>query len=126
MSTQLQKHKPSESERDEPCWNLGSIEINQDDARSILGEPHFIETNPNATAGGTEDLWTFKPQAQPVVFFRLRVPYSRMDVHVTGEEIPNEIWGLFSEVFPGYPQHPLPNPFDEMRHPDDPGFYICW
>ncbi len=123
MLPQLQKHQASETESKDPCWNLGWIEIDQNDARSILSEPHYVEKNSDATAGGTEDLWTFKPEELPVVFFRLRVPYSHMDVHVAASEIPNGIWDLFTSLFPGCVQHRLDRPFDEMRHPDDPAFH---
>ncbi|MDB2687773.1 hypothetical protein N9Y42_11240, partial [Mariniblastus sp.] len=106
-----------------PCWNLGSIEIDQSDARELLGHPHFVETDSRATAGGTEDHWTFQLDDFPVIFLRLRVPYSQMDVHVVSNEIPDESWGVFSRLFPDRADRRLDRPFDEMRHPDDPKFY---
>ena len=123
MLPYLHKYEATESDRGTPCWNLGTIEIEQPCARSILGEPHYIETNTFATAGGTEDHWTFQPERQPIIFFRLRVPYSKMDVHVASPEIPTDIWNLFTNLFSNHNQHRLDRPFDEMRHPDDPEFY---
>jgi len=124
MSSNLSKYEVLESDRDKPCWNLGWIEIDQTSARKILGEPHFIETNEYATAGGTEDLWTFKPEDYPIIFIRLRVPYSHMDLYVGAKEIPSDIWNFFSSLFPDRAPNKLDKPFDAMRHPDD-GKYYC-
>jgi len=123
MLHDLQKYEPADSDRGKPCWNLGTIEIEQASARALLGEPHFIETNTYATAGGTEDHWTFQSEMLPIIFIRLRVPYSQMDVHVAAIKIPNGIWDVFTELFPNHTQHRHERPFDEMRHPDDLGFY---
>ena len=123
MPIKLRKYKPSKANGKLPCWNLGIVEIDELDARGILGEPHDIETDPRATAGGTEDLWTFEIDKFPVVFLRLRVPYSQMDVHVLSKRIPRNIWSVFLELFPTHTNRRRERAFDEMRHPDDPEFY---
>ena len=99
------------------------MEIEQSDAREILGEPHFVETNQFATAGGTEDHWTFETDGFPVIFMRLRVPYSQMDVHVVSQHIAANVWDVFLELFPNHTNQKRERIFDEMCHPDDPKFY---
>lgn len=123
MPIKLQKYQPSEGDAKLPCWNLGFVKIEQLDARGILGEPHDVETNSWATAGGTEDLWTFEIEDFAIVFLRLRVPYSQMDVHVLSKQIPDNFWDVVLELFPSHPSCRRDQVFDEMRHPDDPEFY---
>lgn len=123
MQPQLAPYEPSESDRGIPCWNLGTIAIAQQEAQDILGNPHYIETNPFATAGGTEDHWIFLQASHLKLFMRLRVPYSDLDVHVVADTIPKDIWDLFTKLFPGHVQRKLETPQDENRHPHDPAYY---
>ena len=113
----------SESEHGHPCWNLGSIKIEKSDAKIILGEPHYVERDTFATGGGTEEHWAFSTKDGVKIFFRLRVPYSQLDVHVIARIIPAESWRFFSDMFTDYVFTLLDAPFNEMGHPDDPASF---
>jgi hypothetical protein len=43
-----------------PIWGLISLKITRPELRSILGDPHFFETDPTRTCGGEEDAWAYK------------------------------------------------------------------
>ena len=48
-----------------PIWGLVSLEITRQELHTILGEPHFVETDPTRTCGGEEDAWAYKlPSSQ--------------------------------------------------------------
>src|SRR5437763_1242848 len=42
-----------------PLWLVASLSASRSEMRSILGEPHKIETDPRCTCGGEEDAWAY-------------------------------------------------------------------
>lgn len=104
---------------DLPTWRLASIQITQPKAQAILGHPHFVESDPRATAGGTEDHWTFLTPNQLAAFFRLRVPYDTMDLCSNSPQFPIDSWEWVASLFQGYEIQRLVPPWNEgssMRH----------
>ena len=101
------------------CWHLASIQITRTAARAVLGEPHHVEKDSRATAGGTEDHWIFcSPDALPA-FFRLRVPYNTMDLCSSTSDFPADSWDWVNALFPKHEVERLDVPFNESAHPDD-------
>ncbi len=50
-----------------PIWGLVSLKITRPELRSMLGEPHYIETDPHKTCGGEEDAWAYElPSGQGI------------------------------------------------------------
>ena len=45
---------------DLPIWAVVSLKITRPDLRGILGEPHFVETDPRRTCGGEQDAWAYR------------------------------------------------------------------
>jgi hypothetical protein len=53
---------------DLPIWALASLRVTRPDLRALLGEPHFVETDPRRTCGGEEDAWAYVlPSGQRVL-----------------------------------------------------------
>jgi hypothetical protein len=42
-----------------PMWGLANLTITRQEMRGLLGEPHFVETDPTRTCGGEEDAWAY-------------------------------------------------------------------
>jgi hypothetical protein len=42
-----------------PLWALASLRIARQELRALLGEPHYVETDPRRTCGGEEDGWAY-------------------------------------------------------------------
>lgn len=52
-----------------PLWYLAGLRSTRREIRDLLGEPHFIETDPRCTCGGPEDVWGFVlPSGQRLLF----------------------------------------------------------
>lgn len=43
-----------------PIWGLVSLRITRQELCNILGDPHFVETDPTRTCGGEEDAWAYR------------------------------------------------------------------
>lgn len=43
-----------------PIWGVISLKITRPELHAILGDPHFVETDPTRTCGGEEDAWAYK------------------------------------------------------------------
>ena len=53
---------------DLPIWALVSFKITRPELHKMLGEPHFVETDPRRTCGGEQDGWAYKlPSGQRVL-----------------------------------------------------------
>jgi hypothetical protein len=52
--------KPLSLPVDLPIWALVSLKITRRELHAMLGEPHYIETDPRRTCGGEQDVWAFK------------------------------------------------------------------
>src|SRR5690349_18893720 len=51
-----------------PIWGLASLKATRSQLRALLGEPHFVETDPRRTCGGEEDGWAYAlPSGQRVL-----------------------------------------------------------
>ncbi|PHS10127.1 MAG: hypothetical protein COA78_11525 [Blastopirellula sp.] len=119
MPHPLTKFELHENAEPLACWNIATIAIKQANAREILGQPHYIETDPQRTAGGTEDHWSFySPKGIPA-FFRMRVPYGTMDFCLTQQPIHVDDEKWLTELFYGFQIEIFANPIDENRHPND-------
>ena len=99
---------------DLPCWRLATIQITQAKARAILDDPPFIESDPRATAGGTEDQWIYLAPDRLPAFFRLRVPYDTMDLCSTSPEFPPDSWKWLEALFGDYEIQRLDPPYNEL------------
>ncbi len=42
-----------------PMWAVVSLKTSRHEMRALLGDPHFIETDPRRTCGGEEDFWAY-------------------------------------------------------------------
>jgi hypothetical protein len=42
-----------------PIWGLASLKVTRPELRALLGDPHFVETDPRRTCGGEEDGWAY-------------------------------------------------------------------
>jgi hypothetical protein len=43
-----------------PMWGVASLKATRPQLRGMLGEPHFVETDPRATCGGEQDAWQYR------------------------------------------------------------------
>jgi hypothetical protein len=43
-----------------PVWALVSFKVTRPELYSMLGEPHYIETDPRRTRGGEQDAWAYR------------------------------------------------------------------
>ena len=51
-----------------PLWGLASFKVTRPERRSMLGEPHYVETDHQRTCGGEEDAWAYTlPSGQRVI-----------------------------------------------------------
>jgi hypothetical protein len=51
-----------------PIWGLANLKVTRVDLPAMLGEPHFVETDPRRTCGGERDAWAFRlPSGQRVL-----------------------------------------------------------
>lgn len=41
-------------------WMIAEVDIRRDEARGLLNQPHYIETDGQRTDGGDEDIWGFE------------------------------------------------------------------
>ena len=104
-----------------PCWNIAQIRIGQTTARTILGSPHYVEKDSRATAGGTEDHWTYMASDKQPAFFRLRVPYEQMDICFTHDTITSLEKTWLQSLFGGVEIQYHDEPWDENAHPENAG-----
>jgi hypothetical protein len=44
---------------DLPIWGLASLKVTRRELRDLLGEPHFVETDPRRTCGGEQNGWAY-------------------------------------------------------------------
>jgi hypothetical protein len=44
---------------DLPIWGLASLKVTRSELRDLLGNPHFVETDPRLTCGGERDAWAY-------------------------------------------------------------------
>src|SRR5262249_17067931 len=44
---------------DPPMWLVVGWQTSRSELRALLGEPHFVETDPTRTCGGEEDSWAY-------------------------------------------------------------------
>jgi hypothetical protein len=58
-----------------PMWELCNFRITRPELRSMLGEPHVVETDGTRTYGGEEDGWAFVLASGQRIVIQLRVPY---------------------------------------------------
>jgi hypothetical protein len=42
-----------------PVWLVANWKISRYEMRVLLGEPHYIETDPSRTCGGEQDAWAY-------------------------------------------------------------------
>jgi hypothetical protein len=40
-------------------WAVAGLSTSRPQMRALLGEPHYIETDPRCTCGGEEDAWAY-------------------------------------------------------------------
>ena len=53
---------------DLPIWALVSLKVTRPELHRMLGEPHFVETDPLRTCGGEQDAWAYKlPSGQRIL-----------------------------------------------------------
>jgi hypothetical protein len=52
--------KPLPMPVDLPIWALVRLKVTRPELRSMLGEPHHVETDPRRTCGGEQDGWAFE------------------------------------------------------------------
>lgn len=45
---------------DLPIWALATVKMTRAQTRELLGEPHFVETDPRRTCGGERDAWAYR------------------------------------------------------------------
>ncbi len=43
-----------------PIWALVGLNITRPELHALLGEPHFVETDPTRTCGGLEEVWAYQ------------------------------------------------------------------
>lgn len=58
-----------------PLWELASMEASRGEMHTLLGEPHYVETDPTRTAGGEEDAWAYALPSGRRALVILGVPY---------------------------------------------------
>ena len=63
-----------------PIWGLASLKISRLELHAMLGEPHYIETDPLRTCGGNQDAWAFSLQSVQRVFVVFDVTSSWAEV----------------------------------------------
>ncbi len=42
-----------------PLWALANLKAPRAEMRALLGDPHYVETDPRRTCGGEEDCWAY-------------------------------------------------------------------
>jgi hypothetical protein len=57
-----------------PLWGLASLKTSRAELRCMLGEPHFVETDPTRTCGGEEDGWAYTLPSGQRMLIVLDVP----------------------------------------------------
>src|SRR5689334_2376869 len=51
-----------------PLWGLASFRVSRPELRGMLGEPHYVESDPRRTCGGEQDGWAYTlPAGQRVL-----------------------------------------------------------
>ena len=100
------------------CWNIAKIKADQNTLHAILGTPHYIESDPRATAGGIENHWTFLSSDELPAFFRLRVPYEQVDFCLSRATISENEKSWLCSLFEGIEIGFYDEPWDETRHPN--------
>jgi hypothetical protein len=45
---------------DLPIWALVSFKTSRPELHEMLGEPHYVETDPRRTCGGEQDWWAYR------------------------------------------------------------------
>ena len=45
---------------DLPIWGLVSFKITRADLHKMLGDPHYVETDPRRTCGGEQHAWAYR------------------------------------------------------------------
>jgi hypothetical protein len=51
-----------------PIWAVAHLKATRPELRGLLGEPHYVETDPTRTCGGEQDGWAFSlPSGQRVL-----------------------------------------------------------
>jgi hypothetical protein len=66
--------KPLSMPVDLPIWALVSLKITRQELRSMLGEPHYVETDPRRTCGGEQDGWAYQLSTGQRLLILLDVP----------------------------------------------------
>lgn len=61
---------------DLPIWGLASLNVTRPELRDLLGDPHFVETDPRRTGGGEQDSWAYALPTGQRVLVVLEVPTS--------------------------------------------------
>lgn len=82
-----------------PLWELAAFQATRPEMHSLLGAPHFIETDSTRTAGGEEDGWAFLLPSGQRILVILAVPYSKVKIIADPPEITQvlESLGIFPE-----------------------------
>ena len=58
-----------------PFWELAAFRATREEARVLLGQPHYTETGTMRTSGGEEDIWAYAlPSGQRLLIIH-HVPY---------------------------------------------------
>ena len=57
-----------------PLWGLASLKSSRAELRGMLGDPHFVETDPTRTCGGEEDGWAYTLPSGQRMLIVLDVP----------------------------------------------------
>jgi hypothetical protein len=63
-----------------PLWGLAWLELSRAEMHALLGEPHFVETDPTRTSGGEEEAWAYVLPSGQRVLIILAVPYHRVQL----------------------------------------------
>ena len=56
-------------------WLVAAFKMSNSEARKLIGEPHFIETDSTRTFGGNEDIWSFELESGQHIGVCSQVPY---------------------------------------------------
>lgn len=64
-----------------PMWGVATITVTRDTLRAMLGDPHYIETDPFRTCGGEEDCWAFTLPSGQRFMIILEVTTARAELY---------------------------------------------
>jgi hypothetical protein len=80
------------------AFEISCFKLSDGQLRSVLGEPHYIETDSTRTFGGNESLWAYELEGVPFAVV-CRIPYSDTVIYAR-EAKPSGVIKKVCSLFP--------------------------